>query len=113
MNKDIIGKYCEFYPTDDSVKREIGKIIGFNPNNDELLVYVTSSDRGHDGDYYETLLNDGWLIDLMTEESFEMLRRNLRFWYVRIDLFIGFVDNEILSIETTVDESGKIIITKT
>jgi hypothetical protein len=113
MNKDIIGKYCEFYLDDGSDEREIGKIIGFNPNNnDELLVYVTSSDIGHSGDYYEWLLREGWEIDIL-EELFELLRKDNRFWYVISDLFIGFVDNEILSIETTVDESGKIIITKT
>ena len=111
MNKDIIGKYCEFYPDDGSDEREIGKIIGFNPNNDELLVYVTSSDRGHSADNYEWLLREGWEIET-PEEEFELLREHRRFWYVIGDLFIGFVDNEILSIETTVDESGKIIITK-
>ena len=113
MNKDIIGKYCEFYPDDGSDEREIGKIIGFNPNNnDELLVYVTSSDRGHSADYYHWLLAEGWEINTI-EEDFEIIRKDRKFWYVAIDLFIGFVDNEILSIETTVDESGKIIITKT
>ena len=113
MNKDIIGKYCEFYPDDDSDEREIGKIIGFNPNNDdELLVYVTSSDRGHEADYYHWLLAEGWEINTI-EEDFEMLRRDLRFWYVNTELFIGTIDNKLISIETTVDESGKIIITKT
>ena len=111
MNKDIIGKYCEFYLDDGSDEREIGKIIGFNPNNDELLVYVTSSDRGHSADYYHWLLAEGWEINTI-EEDFEIIRKDRKFWYVAIDLFIGFVDNEILSIETTVDESGKIIITK-
>ena len=112
MNKDIIGKYCEFYPDDDSDEREIGKIIGFNPNNDELLVYVTSSDRGHVADYYHWLLAEGWEINTI-EEDFEVLRNDHKFWYVAIELFIGTIDNKLISIETTVDESGKIIITKT
>ena len=111
MNKDIIGKYCEFYPDDGSDEREIGKIIGFNPNNDELLVYVTSSDRGHSADNYEWLLREGWEIET-PEEEFELLREHRRFWYVIGELFIGTIDNKLISIETIVDESGKIIITK-
>ena len=114
MNKDIIGKYCEFYLDNGSDEREIGKIIGFNPNNnDELLVYVTSSNRGHIADYYKWLLGEGWEIGIL-EELFELLRKDSRFWYVDIDLFIGLIDDKsIISIETTIDESGKIIITKT
>ena len=112
MDRSIIGKKCEFYPDEDCNVKETGKIIGFNPNNDELLVYVNSSNRGHSADNYEWLLREGWKIDIL-EELFELLRKDNRFWYVISDLFIGFVDNEILSIETTVDESGKIIITKT
>ena len=114
MNKDIIGKYCEFYSDDGSDEREIGKIIGFNPNNnDELLVYITSSNRGHSADSYHWLLGEGWEINTI-EEDFEILRRDIRFWYVISDLFIGLIDyKSIISIETTVDESGKIIITKT
>ena len=112
MNKDIIGKYCEFYLDDGSGEREIGKIIGVNPNNDELLVYVTSSDRGHIADYYHWLLAEGWEIET-PEEEFELLREHERFWYVKTELFIGTIDNKLISIETTVDESGKIIITKT
>ena len=112
MNKDTIGKYCEFYPDDGSDEREIGKIIGFNPNNyDELLVYVTSSDRGHEADSYHYLLGEGWEINTI-EEEFELLREHRRFWYVNTELFIGTIDNKLISIETTVDESGKIIITK-
>ena len=114
MYTDMLGKYCNFYPEDDCDDIETGRIIGFNPDfgDGELLVYVTSSDRGHSADYYEELLDEGWLIDLMTEESFEMLRRDLRFWYIPVDLFIGLLEKEISSIETSVDESGKIIITK-
>ena len=113
MNKDIIGKYCNFYLDHNCDNIETGKIIGFDPNNnDELLVYVNSSNRGHSADKYERLLREGWEIET-SEEEFELLREHRRFWYVIGDLFIGFVDNEILSIETTVDESGKIIITKT
>ena len=112
MNKDIIGKYCEFYPDEGSDKREIGKIIGFNPNNDELLVYITSSDIGHSADYYRWLLGDRWEIET-PEEEFELLREHTRFWYVNTELFIETIDNKLISIETTVDESGKIIITKT
>ena len=114
MNKDIIGKYCEFYLDNGSDEREIGKIIGFNPNNnnDELLVYVTSINRGHSADNYEWLLIEGWEIET-PEEEFELLREHGRFWYVITELFIGTIDNKLISIETTVDESGKIIITKT
>ena len=112
MNKDIIGKQCEFYPDEDCNVKETGKIIGFNPNNDKLLVYVNSSNRGHSADYYKWLLREGWEIET-PEEEFELLREHRRFWYVNTELFIRTIDNKLISIETTVDESGKIIITKT
>ena len=111
MDRSILGKYCNFYPEEDCDDIETGKIIGFNPNNDELLVYVTSSDRGHSADNYEWLLREGWEIET-PEEEFELLREHRRFWYVITELFIGTIDNKLISIETTVDESGKIIITK-
>ena len=112
MNKDIIGKYCEFYLDNGSDEREIGEIIGFNPHNDEVLVYVNSSNRGHSADNYEWLSIEGWEIET-PEEEFELLREHRRFWYINTELFIGTIDNKLISIETTVDESGKIIITKT
>ena len=112
MNRSILGKQCEFYAEDDLTDRDTGKIIGFNPNNAKLLVYVNSSNRGHCADNYKWLLGDGWEIET-PEEEFELLKEHKRFWYVSIASFIGFIDDKLISIETTVDESGKIIITKT
>ena len=112
MYKDMLGKYCNFYPEADCDNIETGRIVGFNPNNDEVLVYVNSSNRGHSADNYEWLLDEGWEIET-PEEEFELLREHRRFWYVNTELFIGTIDNKLISIETTVDESGKIIITKT
>ena len=112
---DILNKSCRFI-NDDTDSEAIGIIVAFsNYPYKELLINFLEGGEGHIGPEYDFLKNEtnDWNT-LMTEDEYQKLRDFDNLWYVNADLVISIEesnDNKQV-IQTSVDESGKIIITK-
>lgn len=113
---DILNKICRFV-NESSGSEAIGTIVAFrNKPYKELLINFLEEGEGHIGPEYDFLKNEtnDWNT-LMTEDEYQELRKSDSLWYVNEDLVISIEesnDNKLISIQTSVDESGKIIITK-
>ena len=112
---DILNKICRF-ANESSDCEAIGTIVAFrNKPYKELLINFLEGGEGHTGPEYDFLKNEtnDWNT-LMTEDEYQELRKSDSLWYVNEDLVISIEesnDNKEV-IQTSVDESGKIIITK-
>ena len=112
---DILDKTCRFV-NEDTGSDSTGTIIAFknHPYKELLIAFLDGSD-GHIGPEYDFLTKEtnDWHT-MITEVEYEELRKNGVLWYVNADLVISIEesnDNKQV-IQTSVDESGKIIITK-
>ena len=112
---DILNKICRFVKESPDCEA-IGTIVAFkNKPYKELLINFLEEDEGHIGPEYDFLKKNSndWNI-LMTNDEYQKLRDFNSLWYVNADLVISIEesnDNKQV-IQTSVDESGKIIITK-
>ena len=112
---DILNKICRFVKESPDCEA-IGTIVAFkNKPYKELLINFLEEDEGHIGPEYDFLTQEtnDWHT-MITEGEYEELRKNGVLWYVNADLVISIEesnDNKEV-IQTSVDESGKIIITK-
>ena len=112
---DILNKICRF-ENDSPDCEAIGTIVAFkNKPYKELLINFLEGGEGHIGPEYDFLKNEtnDWNT-LMTEDEYQELRESDSLWYVHEDIVISIEesnDNKEV-IQTSVDESGKIIITK-
>ena len=112
---DILNKICRF-ANESSDCEAIGTIVAFrNKPYKELLINFLEEGEGHIGPEYDFLKNEtnDWNI-LMTNDEYQKLRDFNNLWYINEDLVISIEesnDNKQV-IQTSVDESGKIIITK-
>ena len=112
---DILNKICRFV-NDDTDSEAIGTIVAFkNKHYKELLINFLEGGEGHIGPEYDFLKNEtnDWNT-LMTEDEYQELRKSDSLWYVSEDLVISIEESNDSKqvIQTLVDESGKIIITK-
>ena len=96
----------------------IGDILAKIYKNPNDYYYVVNSDNSLYGHScaprtYSGMVRDGYEF-YITEEEFELLRDDENMWFVDPSSFIGIIENydNKPSINITVDENGKIFITK-
>ena len=92
-----------------------GYILGKRDSKNHYLVYTINGDMGHNcgAGGYASIQQDGYNF-YITEKEFKLLRNDSKMWYVSEHHFINIieVENNTTNIITTVDENGKILITK-
>ena len=105
---------CKYKEYDSSSIVE-GYVLAKRDSKNHYLIYTINGDIGHNcgvGDYNSIQQRDGYEF-YISEEEFELLRKDERMWYVSEHHFINIIENDNnTSIITTVDENGKIVITK-
>ena len=106
---------CKYKEYDSSSIVE-GYVLAKRDSKNHYLVYTINGNMGHDcgvGDYNSIQQRDGYEF-YISEEEFELLIKDERMWYVSEDYFINIieVENNTTNINVTVDENGKILITK-
>ena len=103
---------CRYKEYDGSIAESY--VLGKRDSKNHYLVYTINGNMGHDcGASYEGLQQDGYNF-YITEKEFKLLRNDSKMWYVSEHHFINIieVENNTTNIITTVDENGKILITK-
>jgi hypothetical protein len=103
---------CRYKEYDSSIVE--GYVLAKRDSKNHYLVYTINGNRGHSGaGDYEGIQQDGYNF-YITEKEFKLLRNDSKMWYVSEDYFINIieVENNTTNIITTVDENGKILITK-
>ena len=105
---------CKYKEYDSSSIVE-GYVLAKIDSKNHYLVYTINGNMGHDFGVndYEGLQQDGYNF-YITEKEFQLLRNYHKMWYVSEHHFINIIenDNNTTSINVTVDENGKIFITK-
>ena len=104
---------CRYKEYDSSIVE--GYVLAKRDSKNHYLVYTINGNKGHNcgaGDY-EGIQQDGYNF-YITEKEFKLLRNDSKMWYVSEYYFINIigVENNTTNIITTVDENGKILITK-
>ena len=91
-----------------------GYVLAKRDSKNHYLIYTINGDIGHNcgaGDY-NSIQQNGYNF-YITEKEFNLLRKDHKMWYVSEHHFINIIENDNnTSIITTVDENGKIVITK-
>ena len=93
-----------------------GYVLAKRDSKNHYLVYTINGDMGHDCGVNdcEGIQQDGYIF-YITEKEFQLLRNDHKMWYVSEHSFINIIEvenNNKHSINVTVDENGKILITK-
>ena len=93
-----------------------GYVLAKRDSKNHYLVYTINGNMGHDcgTGYYEGIQQDGYNF-YITKKEFELLRKDGKMWYVSEHNSISIIEaenNNQPSINVTVDENGKIVITK-
>ena len=85
---------CRYKEYDGSIVE--GYVLAKRDSKNQYLVYTINSDMGHNcgaGDYNSIQQRDGYEF-YISEEEFELLRKDERMWYVSEHYFINIIEND-------------------